>query len=341
VKIFVIDLLNIGDVLFTTPALRSLRKAYPNADITMLVNQRFIDVVKHNPNLDCVIGIDKNGYHRSPRHFLELVSEIRQLHCDMAINLHGDARSSLITLLSGAEQKCGLVSRGFEKLYHRPVMQRVDIHRVDSYLEILSALGIEPHEDRRMEMHTDEASGYGAARMWTDAGLDGCGQVIGLNPGASVLIKQWPGVRWTELIQQLHDVGYRTAMFGGPRDVDTVRQIISSVGNPPVVFTGRLDLLELAALTGKCAVFVSTDTGPMHIAVTQQTPVVALFGPTNPLEFGPYMTSNIVCRASGHCTGCRRGARDAHLHSCLSSISAADVVSAVTRLLSVPSANRE
>lgn len=329
-----VDLLNIGDLLFTTPALRALRQAYLYAHIDMLVNEHISETVRYNPNLDHVIGIDKNGYHNSPHHFLELVGSIRRVRYDLVINLHGCARSSLIALLSGARRRVGLVSRRFDWTYHQAVIQRLDMHRADSHLEILRELGLcaEPPTDEsvRLEMHSDPESVRRAVRLWEEQGL--CGEtVVGLSPGASVAVKRWRPEGWAELANLLDQQGLTPAFFGGKKETRLVDEILSMTDASYVSFTGKLTLCELAAMVAKCAVFVSCDSGPLHVAVSQGVPVVGLYGPTKPLHFGPYHVPHVICSAKERCERCRTGRGDEH--TCLTQVPVSAVFDGVKQLL--------
>lgn len=330
-KILVIDLLNIGDVLLATPALRVLRRAYPQAEIDILVKMQVRDIVLHNPNLSSVIGMDIKGRHRSPRHFIELVRDIRRRQYDQLINLHASARTMLLAALSGAKAKRGLASRGYEWLLHQSVEQRVDIHRAESYLQVLRDLGIPEHEHEGLEMWVDKESRLRAKEMWSEAELDSKKTIIGLNPGASVPIKQWTVNGWVELADLLTNDGMQPVFFGGPGDVALVDEIISRMHARPVSLAGKTTLLDLAALIRACEVFVSTDSGPMHIAASQKTPIAALFGPTSPAQFGPYFVPHVICRSEAPCVGCRGG--PAKSHTCLAGVSATEVHNKVKCLM--------
>lgn len=331
-KILVISLLNIGDVLFTTPALRSLRSAYPDAQIDMMVNTRSAETVALNPNLTRLIVIDKSGHHKTVRGFLELIRDLRHERYDVVINLHGCARTSLVTTLCGARQRWGLVSRGFDRLYHKPVHQRTDIHRVDSHLRILSDLGISTLPDLSMEMRFDDASRDSAQAKMSDAGVSDADVCVGLNPAASVPLKQWRDEGWAELANLLGRQGYRAILFGGPEDVQTAGRIARMAKSKPVVLAGKLTLQELAAAVNRCSAFVSVDSGPLHVAASQGVRVVGLYGPTDPTEFGPYRVPRVVLSNTEQCASCRFGLESDH--TCITSIQPGDVFAAVQMLLS-------
>jgi heptosyltransferase II len=328
-KILVIDLLNMGDLLFTTPALRVLRSAYPEASIDMLATTQFRDTLLLNPHLNEVIGFDKSGYHRSARHFLALVAQLRSSRYDLLISFHASAKTALIAALCGARQKWGLVSGTFEKVFDRPVRQRTDIHRVDSYLQVLYDLGIPESGHQGMEMWIGTAADQRVSELWQEEGLTAA-PAVGLMPGASVPMKRWPTQRFAELADRLGDNGMRPVIFGGAGETEMASEIASKTQCTVADFTSRLSVMELAAAARRCSVFVSGDTGPLHVAVSQKVPVVALFGPTRPEEFGPYQVPSVVCKAEGTCLACEAGAVDQH--TCLAAIEAETVFEGVRKL---------
>lgn len=332
-RILIIDLLNIGDLLFISPALRCLRAAYPKAQIDALVTMQFQEVLSDNPNIDRIIGMDKFGYHKSARHFLELTNELRASGYDMAIDFHGCSKSMLLALMSGAKRRVGMAADSCRIFYHQPVKQLTSVHRVESYLDMIRKLNIPAVDCGGMEMHISAQSQESADKKWDEAGISTDSPVIGLNPGARVQQRQWPAVKWIELTDMLYASGLKCVLFGGPGDVDIATEISTNTKRPLSVFAGKLTLQELAAMIAKCAVFVTGDTGPMHIAAAYKIPTVALFGPADPNITGPYKVRNIVCKSDDPCPGCLQHSTDARLHTCMNSINAEEVTDSIKTLL--------
>jgi heptosyltransferase-2 len=147
-----------------------------------------------------------------------------------------------------------------------------------------------------------------------------------------VPLKQWSEEGWAELTDLLVDAGHETVIFGGPGDIATVDKITQATRTRPAVLAGKLSLLELAAAVNRCSVFVSVDSGPLHVAASQNVPIVGLYGPTDPTEFGPYRVPNAVLGNREGCVGCRRGSESGH--TCIHSLRPEDVSEAVRNLLS-------
>lgn len=325
-RILVINLMYIGDLLFTTPLLRTLRTNYPAAEIVLLADKKNCDVVKYNPHISEIIAIDKKGYHNKLRNYISLISNVRKRRFDVVINLHRNERASAIAAFSGAKKIVGFSANGFGVFFNEVVVERTDIHQVDAYLETLAAIGVREIDNQGLEMWVDETSQQQADIMWREAfgNLASCAQnpVVGINTGGS-----WPTKRWTKdgfakLTEKLLANGYRVAFFGGPMDKKDVDEIVTSIQNTSklqlAVFTGKTTLLEMAALTSRCAAFVSGDSGPIHIAVARHVPVIAIFGPSNPVRYAPYNQKHAVICSNRSCLGC--GEHRCEGHECMKEV---------------------
>ncbi|MGE5606045.1 MAG: glycosyltransferase family 9 protein, partial [Bacteroidota bacterium] len=164
-----------------------------------------------------------------------------------------------------------------------------------------------------------------AEKIWNDAGLAGF-KVIGLNPGGvSVPEKLWTPQGFAELADLLQNRGFIAAFFGGTYEIGTVNKIRSLMKTEQIRFTGRLNLLQLAALIKKCVCFVSAETGPMHLAISQEVPVVLLHGPTSQ-HCTPYTDKKMIVRSGLPCLGCKTGHS---VHTCMKTITAKAVYEAV------------
>lgn len=352
-KILVVNLLHIGDLLLVTPALRTLRANYPNSHITLLADAKIDGLVKYNRNIDELISVDKKGYHNKLPNFIRLIWEIRKRQFDLVINFHPNERASALAAFSGGKKITGYASKGFG-MFFKPLIHntnfdfayknRPDImHQATEHLNTLkTVLELPLIEEQGLEMWVDEASGQKADSMLQEAyQANGLAQVpqklIGLNTGASWPTKRWVPAGFAAVADQLVGEGYGVIFFGGPMDqenVQAIRQLMRQGGRPEIIqFTGKITLLELAALMKRCAVVVTNDSGPMHVAIANQVPVVAIFGSSNEVGFGPYNGKNIVitrpeiaCRPCGkhHCQT---------QHECMAAITPEQVLEAVHQLL--------
>ncbi|MGI6092251.1 MAG: lipopolysaccharide heptosyltransferase II [Negativicutes bacterium] len=321
-RILVINLMYIGDLLFATPLLRTLRANYPEAEIVLLADKKNCDVVRYNPHISELIAIDKKGYHNKLKNYLGVIADIRRRQFDLVINLHRNERASAIAAFSGAKKIIGFSAKGFGFFFDKVVHERTDIHQVDAYMETLKAVGVKRIDNQGLEMWVDEKSQKKADEIWQYHFPDTSGNlrsspktpVIGINTGGS-----WPTKRWTKsgfanLADKILASGYGVVFFGGPMDKEDVEEILSLMverDSPQLVLlTGKTTLLEMAALANKCTAFISGDSGPMHIAVSQKVPVIAIFGPSDPLRYAPYGQKKSVIKSNQECLGCGE-------HSCV------------------------
>lgn len=319
-SILVINLMYIGDLLFTTPLLHVLRRYFSEAHIVMLADEKNAWVIKHNPNISELIGIDKKGYHNKLPNYIRLIRSIRQRKFDLVINLHPNERASAIAAFSGAKEIVGFSARGFGLTFTKLVKELSDIHQADAYLEVLRTVGINDFSNNGLEIWTDNLSQRKADELWT--GTFNKFKVIGINTGGSWPTKRWTKRGFSELADNLLNDGYGVAFFGGPMDKADVNEIVSNMiqsEHPALkIFTGETTLLEMAALVKKCAALVSGDSGPMHIAVAQKVPVISIFGPSNPIRYHPYGQQNAVLQSNQGCRGC--GEHNCSHHSCMTDI---------------------
>lgn len=345
-NILVINLLHIGDLLLATPVLRALRAEFPQAHITLLADAKIDAVVKYNRHIDELISVDKKGYHNKLGNYLRLIADIRGRKFDLVVNLHPNERASAIAAFSGAKKIVGYSSRGFGLLFDlvvtnqnfdRNLKNSPDIsHQVEQHLALLEkALGICRHDHQGLDMWLDDATLQRADALWATAFGQEQLAVIGFNTGASWPTKRWTTAGFAAVADKLLDLGYGVAFFGGPMDTDNVEEIVNQMEHPNhphiAVFTGRVSLLELAGLIRKCTALLTNDSGPMHVAIAQKTPVIAIFGPSNEVGFGPYDKQAITLTAATvTCRPCGQHSCD-HL-SCMTQIEPDIVLSQVLRL---------
>ena len=309
-KILVINLMHIGDLLLVTPVLRTLRKNYPKAHIALLADAKLADLVKYNQNIDELISIDKKGHHNKLGNYLEFVNDIRRREFDVVINLHANERASFIAALSGAPKIVGYATFGLGLFFTKVIENRKAIkHQVHAHFDVLrETLGITEFDDRGIEMLLDDEAVASAENIWQDAFPNVQEKVVGLNIGASWETKRWRKEHYAKLADELLDKGYGVAYYGGPMDVEIVKETIGLMRNKNhdllKTFTGRMTLLELGALLKKCSVLVTNDTGPMHVAVAMNVPLVSMFGPSPVPGFYPYSETSIVIKSPMHCHPC-------------------------------------
>lgn len=338
-RILVINLMHIGDLLLVTPVLRTLRTNYPDAHLALLADKKLADLVKYNENLSELITIDKKGYHNNLLRYLSFVGEIRRRNFDLVINLHANERASFIAAFSGGKKIVGYSTWGLGMFFDFVIENRKMIkHQVHAHFDVLKeGLGITRIDDRGIEMWLDQDADAAAARLWKNAFPEEGLIVVGLNIGASWPTKRWPREYFAELADKLIDLGYGVAYFGGTMDEELVNEALQAMhhkGHPRVAtFTGKVSLLELAALLKKCGALATNDSGPMHIAVAMKTPLVSMFGASPVTGFYPYNDTSIVLKSEIPCHPCYEHSCRYNTLECMKKISVDEVLSNLMSLL--------
>lgn len=315
-KILVINTMHIGDLLLVTPALRTLRTNYPKARITLLTDKSLGDLVRCNENLDECLLIDKHGKDKGVLALLRFIQEIRSRHFDLVINFHRNERASAIAAFSGGKKIVGYAQPFFSRFFdcHLPNLAMADTpkdlvkHQVTSHLEVLQkAAGCREIDDRGLEMWLPPEEEAKAEVLWQKefAPKD---KVIAMNIGASWLTKRWIDSYFAECADRLIREGYHIAFLGGPTDIEIVNTCIGLMKEKDEskvhVFTGKVSLTVLAGLLRRTCLLITTDSGPMHVGVAMNVPVVTMFGASPVPTFYPYDGRDILVKTPEPCHPC-------------------------------------
>ncbi len=308
-NILVINLMHIGDLMLVTPVLRTLRANYPKARISLLADKKLADLVQYNRHIDECLLIDKKGRDDSLPSFIKYIWGIRKKRFDLVINLHRNERASAIAAFSGADRIVGYAKPGFSLLFDQvlPNLKAVK-HQIHSHFDVLEqAVGIDRIDDGGLEMWLPEEAVRSAEKIWQESFAPDK-KVVAFNIGASWRTKRWIDTYFARCADELLEEGYGIAFFGGPMDTELVEACIAQMkhgGSQEVkVFTGRVSLGELGALLKKCALFLTTDSGPMHVGVSQNVPIVTMFGASPVPGFYPYDAKDVLIKTPEPCHPC-------------------------------------
>jgi lipopolysaccharide heptosyltransferase II len=292
-QILLVRLRLIGDVVFTTPLIRAVRRRYPTAHLAYLVEPAAAPVVRNNPHLDELIVAPKQRGLRRVRDDLMLAVRLRRRRFDIVIDLHGGPRSAWLTYATAAPMRVGYRIKGRTWMYTHAVDRAADLmprHSVANQWDLLTPLGIEaasPQHDP-VEMIEDAAAATRVEARLHQAGIAAGEPLVLIHVSAGNPFRRWPGESFVSLVVQLarRDPAPRIILFSGPSDPEAGRQVAAAarveLGDLAwrVPEIGEPDLEELRALVARAAVYIGGDTGPMHIAATTTTPIVELLGPT-------------------------------------------------------------
>ncbi|MCW5207857.1 lipopolysaccharide heptosyltransferase II [Desulfobulbus sp. US2] len=299
----------------TTPAVRSIRRNFPEAKITLLALPWVADVFRACPHIDQIFIYDKQGKHRGLRGKLLLAAELRQENYDLTILLQDAFEAALITFLARIPVRGGYTTDGRGLLLTHGVRKHPEIgtkHQVHYYQEMVEGLGLQRSENS-LELFLDSAAEQEVDALIKEAlALQGEQAndipIIGLNPGAAYgPAKCWPVAKYAELAGHLADkTGGLIVIFGTAADQEAAAEISAAAGKRVLDLTGKTTLAQALACIARCSVFVTNDSGLMHVAAALNTPLVAVFGSTDHIATGPYSEQATVVRRPVECSPCMK-----------------------------------
>nr|WP_239551045.1 glycosyltransferase N-terminal domain-containing protein [Halanaerobacter jeridensis] len=317
----------IGDMIHALPIASALRKAYPQAEISWIVQSLAYDLVEDNPNLDNVILLPKEEWRadfkdakwETLKHGKEFFDDLKEEYdFDVALDVHGLFKSGLTTYLSGAQRRIGPANgrEGSTLFYNQQVtMPDEEVHQIERNLHLAQALGAEV-EEVEFDIELPEAVQEEVSELLEDLEIEEREKLIAINPFTTWEAKNWLEERYAKLADRLiTDLDCTVLFTGGPGDKSGVSEIIEMMDEEAYNLAGETNLKELAELYTRVDMFVGGDTGPMHLAVAQGTQSIVLMGPTNPQTHGPYGEQHIVIQPDIECKNCweRECPRENHL----------------------------
>ena len=279
----------LGDTVLTTPLLAQLAHRGP---VDVVTTRASASLLEGHPAVREVIAYDKRGVDAGLFGFLKLAARLRATRYDTAFLAQGSLRSALLVFAARVKSRVGFATSAGSWLYTTKVAYRDDLHHAARLLQLSRPNGREPTEaESRPSLAPSDADAAAAQALLSKAGVREGERLIALAPGSVWETKRWPYYR--ELAELLARDG-RIVVVGGPADAPLAREIVAAVPRA-VDASGALSLLASAHLIGRCAVIVTNDSAPLHLASAMGTPTVAVFGPTVPdFGFGPLAPSRVV-----------------------------------------------
>jgi ADP-heptose:LPS heptosyltransferase len=308
VRILLIRLRLIGDVVFTTPLIRAVRRHVAGGHLAYLVEPRAAPVVAGNPHLDEVIVAARPDARGRLAADIALARRLRAARYDLVIDLHGGPRSALLTWASGAPSRVGYEVPGRSWIYTDRVARPRTLrprHSVVNQWDLLAPLGIAPPDPEldATEMAIDPVAAASAAAKLAGAGVDPASHpMIVVHVSAGNPFRRWPTAAFVTLLTTLlaPDPRRRAVVVSGPSEREAARQVgaqarsaLGAAGHA-VVDGVEFDLAELRALMEGAALFVGGDSGPLHVAGTTGVPIVGLYGPTLAARSAPWRPARFV-----------------------------------------------
>ena len=310
--ILAIRMREFGDVLATLEALRALRDHDERRRIAFVADAHFHPIIESLDFIDRLYPSPPD----EPAAWLRYIKEIRSLPPRVAVDFHGNARSALLALASGAPVRAGFEVRGRRHAYNRvePRAVRVDgrvvpRNSVESALALAGHAGTAPRRPHPVRLAVEDSAATRAHNLFVEAGVPAgalaSGVVVGINPGRAYPAREWPRDRFVSLARQLVAEGRTVVVMWGPGEEPQARTIVSQAGDG-VVLAPPLTLAQLPAALRALALLVSIDSGLKHLAVCVGTPTVSLFGSTDPREWHFGSDHDHYLWRGLSCSPCRR-----------------------------------
>jgi len=340
-RILIIRLSALGDIVYALPALSALRRHCPRAFIAWAVEEAAADLLENHPQIDEVIVVPRKTWHkRLRRGHLGVLSEVwkfrrglRARRFDFAIDFHGNLRSGLVAVASGARCKIGFAPpcsrEGNHVVLHRAIRVDPALHKVRRNLAILQAIGVPAQATEAVFLPASPEDARTVDNLLGRLGVSG--RFVLIHPGVSKFgsYKQWPVENYVELVHDLQERGIGVLVSAGPGEEELAEAVAAgAAGAAPVK---GLSLSELAELIRRAAAFVGSDTGPTQMAWMLGTPTVAMMGPKDPTVYGPLGEAHRKLIADLPCRPCTR--RKCDDNRCMKEIATEEVLNAAISIM--------
>lgn len=332
-KILIINVNWLGDVLFSTPFISAIRNNYPDSFIACLIVPRTLEILEGNPDLSELIIFDEEGIHKGLTGKIKLISFLRTKKFDEVFLLHRSFTRALICFLAGIPQRIGYYTKKRSFLLTKAIEPPDEgKHKVEYFLDIARKIGLKVEKADYKFFVSSSDRDY-ARKILDKEGISKGDNLVVINPGGNWPLKRWPKENFAKLADILSDsLKAKIVITGAGKDVKLAQEISSLMKHKAVVLSGKTNLKQLGAVLEEANLVISNDSGPMHIAASLKTPLIALFGPTSAAITGPYagdsslvLQKDIGCLVPCYNLSCRD-------NRCLKAISPEDVAQAAKTL---------
>ena len=278
-RILIIRLAPLGETILTTPVIRALRQHFREAHIAYMVAPTREDLVSANPHLNEVLTYQAS--------VPKLIYQMARRKFQMAVILQPTFRLVLHTFIARIPFRIGFeTNAGGKKLLSLAVQNNTAQHETQRYLDVVRVLGVEVVDDEP-EVFVDAAGNAWVSNFLENQNLDDGKPIIGLNPGAATVYRRWQASNFAVLGDLLHETyNAHIVITTGPREIELAAQLAEQMSHSPVI-VDQATPMQLAALLQRCNLYISNDTGPMHLSTAVKTPTIALFGASNLIQWSP------------------------------------------------------
>jgi lipopolysaccharide heptosyltransferase I len=325
-RILIVRLGSLGDVVHGLPVAAALRERWPQARLDWLVDRRNLDILRLVPVIDRAVVLETP----TPGGWLKVLRELRRARYDAAIDLQGLLKSAALARLSGARRVIGFTSAHLRErtarwFYSEAIDPGSVAHVIHKNAALARALGV-VDVPLRFPLRPTESPALSAVRGWLGEGA----RFALINPGAAWPNKRWPHDRFGAASAFLRErLGLPSIVLWGPGEEPLARAVADTSSGTARV-APQTTIADLVELSRVASLMLSGDTGPLHIAAAAGTPIVSLFGPTDPQRNGPWAAEDEVLSRWSQCE-CRYQRRCRRAMWCLADITVSEVSAAIER----------
>ncbi|MCA6084687.1 glycosyltransferase family 9 protein [Candidatus Endomicrobiellum agilis] len=332
-KILIVQPSRIGDIVFSIPVLSAIKKRYPYARLSWIVDERCVEILDGNPFLENIFIWDRRQI--SFKYYKNLRQCLREQKFDLSIDLHGLAKSAMLVKLAGAKFKIASSStngmREFSWLFSKEIKSRQKCHCVERHFEVAKYLDCVDEKSYPIVIPEENFKSVRQKLLKENVNLE---KIIGIHPGGGWVSRRWGSHKFAGLAGKLKneldaDIVFVGGKEGGASEKGLNEEIVSVVGVKTTDMTGKFTLKELCAFLKMCRVFVGSESGPMHIATAFDTQAVAILGPTDAKLTGPYKGNTKIIQHQVDCQPCRN--RNCKSTICMRSITVSEVFEEVKK----------
>jgi len=343
-KILILLIAGIGDLILASKPIRALKNGFPDADLHLLTSTEASTLAVNYPYIDHVWAFPVRELRKDRFQVIRAINIIRQMRIarfDLCLNLYrvtslrGALRMGLLTALVRAQRKAGHDSMGFGLILDKKAEKETfqNRHFTDAMMDLAKLAGGVP-DDRGIEVFWERSVEAKWTTFFQKEGEEIKPLCIGINPGADRPEKRWSPENHASVADRLSELrGANIFVFGGPGEEHLACRIEKAMKHPVTNLAGKLSLNELAYVISRLDLFVTNDSGPMHIAAAVKTPLVALFGPEDPVYTRPYTSPDLyrIVQKELSCRPCMNKRCDRPI--CMESLKPEDVLQACLDLL--------
>ena len=327
----------IGDGVLSIPATEDVKKAFPDAELTVITRPWVTPVFYNNPGVDAIIEYDINGRHRGLAGKWKLIEDIKKKRFDLAILFQNAFEAALLTFLAGIPARVG-----YKRDLRGPLLSHsinvdpsvLEKHQVFYYLALLERFGVEVDDHPKPKLYvTSEEENWGRECLVREGMVGSI--VVGMAPGASYgLAKRWESERFAAVAGMLiKKYGVKVILYGSKDDYNVCEEIVDKCGRNALNFAGKTTLRQFISLVNLSTLFITNDSGPMHISAALDVPTIALFGSTDHTLTGPLSENSVVIKKDIECSPCFNRTCHKGDYRCLKEIKVEDVLQASLRII--------